>query len=69
LYKYLGILIDDQLSFKLHIDKLVQKLKLKIGFNFRNKACFSWKTRRRLVAATFLTAIDYGDLLYINAPD
>lgn len=69
LYKYLGILIDDQLSFKLHIDKLVKKLKLKIGFYFRNKACFSWKTRRRLVAATFLPALDYGDLLYRNAPD
>lgn len=69
LYKYLGILIDDQLSFKFHINKLVQKLKLKIGFYFRNKACFSWKTRRRLVAATFLPALDYGDLLYRNAPD
>jgi hypothetical protein len=69
LYKYLSILIDDQLTFKFYIDKLVQKLKLKTGFYFRNKACFSWKTRRRLVAATFLTALDYGELLYRNAPD
>ena len=34
------------------IDKLVSKLKLKLGFFFRNKSC-----------------LDYGDLLFMNAPD
>ena len=33
-YKYLGILIDENLSFKLHINKLVSKLKLKLSFFF-----------------------------------
>jgi hypothetical protein len=60
-YKYLGILIDDGLSFKLHIQQLVKKLKLKLGFYFRNKAC------RRLVSATFMPLLDYGDILYMNA--
>uniref|UniRef100_A0A8C5N2E5 Reverse transcriptase domain-containing protein n=1 Tax=Gouania willdenowi TaxID=441366 RepID=A0A8C5N2E5_GOUWI len=36
-YKYLGVVIDDSLTFKLFIDKLVRKLKLKLGFFFRNK--------------------------------
>lgn len=31
-YKYLGIYIDDKLSFKLHIDSLTKKLKWKIRF-------------------------------------
>lgn len=31
-YKYLGILLDDFLTFKPHIDNLVKKLKL--GFSF-----------------------------------
>ena len=43
-YKYLGTLIDENLSFKLHINKLVSKLKLKLGFFFRNKSCFSCKS-------------------------
>ena len=42
-------------------------LKLKLGFYFRNKACFSFETRRRLVSATFMPLLDYGDILYMNA--
>ena len=68
-YKYLGILIDDNLSFKSHIDKLVSKLKLKLGFFFRNKSCFSFQVRKHLITATFLPLLDYGDLLFMNAPD
>uniref|UniRef100_A0A669EEG1 Reverse transcriptase domain-containing protein n=1 Tax=Oreochromis niloticus TaxID=8128 RepID=A0A669EEG1_ORENI len=66
-YKYLGFLIDDSLTFKPHIDNLVKKLKLKLGFFFRNKFCFSFETKKRLVNATFLSVLDYGDLLYMNA--
>ena len=66
-YKYLGILIDDGLSFKLHIQQLTKKFKLKLGFYFRNKACFSFEARRRLVSATFMPLLDYGDILYMNA--
>lgn len=29
-YKYLGVLIDDSLTFKLHVEKLVKKLRLKL---------------------------------------
>jgi hypothetical protein len=66
-YKYLGIWLDDKLSFKVHMDKLVRKLKLKLGFYFRNKACFLLMARKKLVQATFLSVIDYGDLLYMHA--
>lgn len=33
-YKYLGIWLDDALTFKPHIDNLVKKLKLKLFFFF-----------------------------------
>ena len=36
-YKYLSILIDENISFKRHINKYVSKLKLKLGFFFRLK--------------------------------
>lgn len=33
-YKYLGTLINDSLTFKLHVENLIKKLKLKLGFYF-----------------------------------
>ncbi|CDQ99601.1 unnamed protein product [Oncorhynchus mykiss] len=54
-------------SLKLHIQQLTKKLKLKLGFIFRNKACFSFEARRRLVSATCMPLLDYGDILYMNA--
>ena len=68
-YKYLGILIDDHLTFKPHIDDLVSKLKLKLGFFFRNKYCLSLRVRERLILITFLPLLDYGDVLFMNAPE
>lgn len=54
--------MDDNLSFKAHIDKLVTKLKLKLGFFYRNASCFSLQVRSHLVKSTFLPLLDYGDL-------
>ena len=68
-YKYLGITIDNNLSFKGHIEKLVSKCKLKLGFFFRNKSSFSRQVRDYLISTTFLPVLVYGDLLYTNAPD
>ena len=67
-YKYLGIRLDDKLSFKVHMDNLERKLKLKLGFYFCNRACFLLMARMKLVQTTFLSVIDYGDLLYVHAP-
>jgi len=66
-YKYLGFHIDGDLSFKTHISSLVSKLKVKLGFYYRNRACFSSGARKYLVSATFLPLLDYGDILYMHA--
>ena len=66
-FKYLGIILDDNLSFKPHIENLTRKLKVRLGFYFLNKYCFSFVSKKRLVAATFMPLIDYGDVLYMNA--
>jgi len=63
-YKYLGITIDDKLSFGSHITNLKKKLKIKLGFYFRNKLCFSFNVRKRLVSATFLSVLDCGDVVH-----
>lgn len=65
-YKYLGFVLEEDLSFKLHVKQLVSKLKLKLGFYYRNSACFSQSARRKLVEATYLPVLDYGDIFYRN---
>ena len=67
-YKYLGIWLDDKLSYEVHVINLIKKLKPLLGFFFRNKACFPMEARKKLVQSTFLSAMDYGDTLYMHAP-
>ncbi len=67
-YKYLGIIVDDALSFSSHITQLKKKLKINLGFYFRNKFCFSFNVRNKLVTTTFLPMLDYGDVVYQFAP-
>ena len=66
-YKYLGIILDKNVSFKPHIENLTKKLKVRLGFYFRHKSCFSFVSKKRLIAATFIPLLDYGDVLYMNA--
>ncbi len=66
-YKYLGIWIDDKLLFNVHIANLIRKLKLKLGFYFRNKSNLTFNAKNKLVEATFLTVLDYGDILFKHA--
>lgn len=66
-YKYLGFLLDEDLTFNSHVSNLVQKLKVKLGFYYRNKACFNLKARKELVTSTFVSVLDYGDILYMHA--
>ena len=47
-YKYLGIWLDDCLTFKRHVNNLLNKLRVRLGFFYRNKSCFSLEARKRL---------------------
>ena len=66
-YKYLGIWIDDKLSFKMHITELISKIKPKLAFLYRNKACFDSESRKQVIQATILSVLDYGDIVYMHA--
>uniref|UniRef100_A0A3B1IPA0 Reverse transcriptase domain-containing protein n=1 Tax=Astyanax mexicanus TaxID=7994 RepID=A0A3B1IPA0_ASTMX len=61
-YKYLGIWLDE--TFKPHINKLVSKCRQKLGYLYRNKACFPMHARKTIVEATLLSVLDYGDVIY-----
>lgn len=58
-FKVKGFLINVHLSFKPHIQNLTTT---------KTTTCFTESARRRLIDATFLPIIDYGDLLCMNAP-
>ena len=66
-YKYLGIWLDEKLTFNTHINILTKSLRMKLGFFYRNRSCFPWTTRKRLIESLFLSALDYGDIIYRNA--
>lgn len=50
---------------KPNIQPLVKKAETKIGF--WNKSCFSIEAKRRLVVASFMPVLDYGDGIYTYA--
>ena len=50
-YKYLPISLP-------HVEKLVKKRRVKLGFNS--------KVRKELITATFLSVVNYGDILYMH---
>lgn len=52
------------LSFKEHIQYVAKKLKVVLGFYYRNKSCFIM-LKKRLVESTFLPVLVYGDVLYM----
>ena len=52
-YKYLGIWLDQKLTFKFHINTLASKLKQKIGYLYRNKLNFPLLCRKQIIEAVF----------------
>uniref|UniRef100_A0A3B3CX90 Reverse transcriptase domain-containing protein n=1 Tax=Oryzias melastigma TaxID=30732 RepID=A0A3B3CX90_ORYME len=66
-YKYLGIWLDDTLSFSTHIHHLQSKVKSKIGALYRMRSSLTFSARRTLVQTTILPILDYGDVIYRSA--
>ncbi len=52
------------LSFDPYVQQLVRKWKVNLGFYFRVKSCLSFEAKKKLVAATFMSVLDYGDDIY-----
>ncbi len=64
-YKYLGIWLDDKLTYSFHIDSLLKNLRPTLGFYFRLKKVY-FIARKRLVESTLLSVLDYGDIIYMH---
>ena len=66
-YKYLGIWLDNTLSFLPHINKLQSKIKAKLGFLYRMRSTLTRSAKLTLVQMTILPMLDYGDIIYRSA--
>lgn len=67
-YRYLGVWLDTNLSFKCHVDNLTKKLRPKIGFLYSNRSCWVFfNSRKFLVQQLIMSIFDYCDVIYMHA--
>ena len=65
-FKYLGLWLDPELTFKPHIDYIHRKISFGISVLFRSKNCFTLNVRRKLALQLILPLFDYADVVYLN---
>ena len=63
-YKYLGVTLDKNLNFRLHIENLLKTLKYKIYILAKLRSYLSIQSSLTIYKATILPYIDYGDIFY-----
>ena len=63
-YKYLGVILDKNLNFKLHIENLLKTLKYKIYTLAKLRPYLSEQTSLNIYKTTILPYIDYADIFY-----
>ena len=66
-FKYLGMVIDENLLWDVHIDKLYTKTCQKLGAVRKSRNCLNEKTALNLYKSLVLPHIDYGDVVYTTA--
>ena len=65
--KYLGLVIDSQLSFQDHINYVKTKVAKRIGALYRSKSLLPLKYRKMFVNALMLPQFDYLDIIWYRA--
>ena len=64
--KYLGLVIDESLSFKTHIQNLRLKISRYVGLMRRLKLCLPYSALRSIYFALIQTNINYCSLVYLS---
>ena len=65
-YKYLGLYVDNRLTFHDHRTKLIQQLNLKLNYFAKIRKFLTTKTALTIYKATMLPLLDYADLVYMS---
>ena len=66
-FKYLGLWIDSEFSFRPHIDFIRNKIKSQS--TYRSINCFTLQVRKPIVQQLLFPIIDYGDIIYQNTSE
>ena len=67
--KFLGVMVDEQLSFKRHIESIARKLAVGIGFLYRGREVLGRKELILLYNTLLLPHLNYCSLVWgINYP-
>ena len=67
MFKYLGIVLNDTLSFEQYIDHLYKKCCQKLGAIGKVRDCLNKKLTLQLYKSLVTPHIDYGDVIYMSA--
>ena len=65
--KYLGLMLDNKLTFKHHIDHIKKKIAKRIGAMYRSSKLLPVKYRKMFANALMLPQFDYLDTIYCRA--
>lgn len=65
--KYLGVWLEQELSFKTHIQNTTKKLNYRLKTLYQSVNCFTFQVRKRIVSQLLLPILDYADIVYLNA--
>ncbi|MCP4437760.1 MAG: reverse transcriptase family protein, partial [Aureispira sp.] len=65
--KYLGLMVDNKLDFKDHIEYIKKKILKRIGAMYRSKGLLPVKYRKMFANALMLPQFDYLDTIYNKA--
>ena len=63
-YQYLGLYVDNRLTFHDHLTKLIQQLNLKLNYFAKIRKFLTTKTALTIYKATMLPLLDYADLVF-----
>ena len=66
-YKYLGLIVDCNLRFDLHVDYIKKKIQKRIGAMYRGSSLLPIKYRKMFANALMLPHFDYLDTIYGRA--
>ena len=62
-FKYLGLWLDSQLSFKPHINLITKKIYGRLKSLYRSVESFSLQVQRRIATQLVLPILDYADVI------
>jgi len=68
-FKYLGLWLDTQLSFKPHINSICKKVYGQLKSLYCSADCFSQQVRKRIITHLIFPILDYADAIYGNTTD